>query len=185
MMSIRRLTNHREKLMKKTLLSMAAIILTLACSGMAYANDGEGDHKGPPPPGAPPFMEEALSQLPEKDAEKFRDTMRQAHEKNRAIHEQMRQLHEELHRIMTAEKFDKSAFIAKNNELKQMQDMMFSNMTEAFAAALSGLSQGERKTLADAMRTAMPHGPHDGPPPPHGPEKPDSDAPAPARGSDQ
>jgi len=135
----------------KHLLSTTALVLTLAFSGMAYAHDGHDGHDGPPPP-----FEAGLSKLPQKDADAFRATMKASHEKDKALFEQMHKLHDELHDIMTAETFDKGAFIAKSKELNVLHDKMHAHMTEAFATALSQLSQDERKTMADAMK----HGHH-------------------------
>ena len=139
----------------RKLLSTTALVFTLAISGVAYANDdwhGKGDHKGPPP-----YIEEALSKLPEEDAAQFRNTMKQSQEKGKTIFEQMHKLHEDLHGILTAEKFDKAAYIAKNKELTKLHDKMHANMTEAFATAAAQLSQDDRKILADAMKNKWHH----------------------------
>lgn len=153
----------------KYLLSTTALALTLAFSGMAYAEPGPG-HDGPPPP---PF-EEALKKLPDKDAAAFRDTMKASHEKDKATFEQMHKLHGELKAIITADTFDKNAFIAKNKQLDALHDKLHVNMTEALANAISKLPPDERKTFAEAMHHE--HGPHHHdkgddhtpPPPPEG-----------------
>jgi len=143
----------------KKLLSTTALALTLAFSGIAYAHD---HHDGPPA-----FMEEALSKLPDKDADQFRATMKQSHEKDKALFEQMHKLHDEQRAILTADNFDKSAYIVKSKELQKLHDKMHANMTQAFATAVSQLPQDERQTLADAMH----HGHHH-----HGDDNAPSDA---------
>ena len=60
-----------------------------------------------------------------------------------------------LHDLITADKFDKDAFIAKSGELVKLHEKMESSMTEAFATALSKLPADERKTLADAMHEVL------------------------------
>ena len=134
------------------LLSTSALIVTLAFANAAYARDAKG------PDAEPSFIEEALSQLPEKDASLFRDTMKKSHEKDKALHDQMHKLHDELHEIAIADEFDKEAFIEKSNELAKLQAKMHASMTEAFANALEKLPADERKTVADAVHDHDRHG---------------------------
>ena len=142
------------------LLSTTALAVTLALCGVAYADM-------PPPP--PPPFEEALSKLPDKDAAAFRDTMKQSHEKDKALFDQMHKLHEDLRAIIVAPTFDKDAFIAKNKELDELHHKMHAHMTAALATALSALTPDERKTFAESMHHhggKHHHGPAGDAPPP-------------------
>lgn len=133
----------------KKLLTTTALVFTMAMAGMAYADKGSehgGWHDGPPP-----FMEEAINKLPAAKAEAFKATMKKSHEKNEKLSAQSKKLHEEMRAIVTAEKFDKAAFLAKSGELQKVHDQMHVSMTESLAEALSSLSQDERKTLSDNM----------------------------------
>ncbi len=128
------------------LLSTTALVLSLTFSGMAHAApDGDKPH------GAR-FMEEAISKLPPQKAEAFRNTLKQAHEKGKESREQSKKLHEELRAIMTAEKFDKSAYLAKTEELRVLREKKYKAKSAALATALSALTQEERTTIADNMR---------------------------------
>jgi len=136
----------------KKLLSTTALILTLAFSGMAYADhdwNGKGEHDG-----RPSFADV----LPKDKAEQFHATMQQAHEKNLVLIDKMHQLREERRSILTAPKFDKEAFLAKSAELAKfretLHDQIRTNMKEAFATAVSTLSQEERQALAASMEKA-------------------------------
>ena len=109
------ITTIRRRLMKK-LLSTAVMIISLSVSGMAYADDHwdkKGEHGK--------FLEEALAKLPEKDAAAFRETIKSAHEQEKASYEQTKKLHEELHAIVIAEKFDKAAYLAKSEEIQTLR----------------------------------------------------------------
>jgi len=134
----------------KNLLSTTALLVVLSFSGAAIAH-ADGQVKD----GVPSYMDEAITKLPEKDATQFRDTMKQAHEKNMAISSQVHALHDDIDGIMVAKTFDKEAFLAKSEKLREVYQEMRTNTDEAFASAAAQLSQKERKTLATAM--AYPH----------------------------
>jgi uncharacterized membrane protein len=129
----------------RNILSTTALILAMTSAANAYAHDdskGKGNHA---------FMEETLSKLPEQDATQFRNTMKQAYEKDQAQRDQAHKLHEEISGILTADKFDKSAYVAKSKQLEKLHDKMHADMTEAFATAVAQLPQDERATLAAGM----------------------------------
>ena len=131
----------------KRLLSTTALILSLSLSGMAYAYngaDGKEGHHG--------FMQGALSKLPQDKAEAFRNTLKQAREKNTATHEQMKKLHDQLYTIMAAPTFDKKAYLAKNAEIQGLKEKMQKTRSAAFAMALGNLTQEERTSVADSFR---------------------------------
>lgn len=129
----------------KRLLSTTALVLSLSLSGMAYANDApDGGRHG--------FMQGALSKLPQDKADAFRNTLKQAREKNTETHDQMKKLHDQLYTIMTAPTFDKKAYIAKNGEIQALQEKMQKSRNAAFANALSSLTQEERTSVADSLK---------------------------------
>jgi uncharacterized membrane protein len=140
----------------KNLFSTTAFLLVLSFSSAALANaDGQGKMGKD---GTPSYLEQTIANLPEQDAVQFRDTMKQAHEKNMAIADKVHELHDDLDEIMAADTFDKKAFLAKSDKLREVYEQMRANTDEAFASASAQLSQEERKTLAAAM--AYPHKKH-------------------------
>ena len=131
----------------KKLLMTAALVSSITLSGLAYAVENApagSDHGG--------FFSESLSKLPEAKATAFKATMKQSREQNKDLFAQEKKIHEDLRTLMTAKTFDKDAFIAKDKELQQLRDQMSENRSKAFADALSGLTQDERTSLADAMK---------------------------------
>jgi len=136
----------------KNLLSTTAIILALSFSNVAFANTDGKDKKDNS------YVEQAIAKLPADDAAQFRDTMKEAHEKNMAIADQIHSLHDDMEDIMAAEPFDQDAFRAKSKQLRDVYETMRANTDEAFTTAVSQLSQDERKKLAAAM--AYPHKKH-------------------------
>jgi len=130
----------------KKLLTTTALVLSITVSGIAYANAGDKGGRG-----EPAFMTEALAKLPAAKAEAFRTSMKKSHEGKKEEFGDIKKLHEEMKNILTAEKFDKVAYIAKGKEIQDKQEKMHAARTEAFANAVATLSQSERKTLADAL----------------------------------
>lgn len=143
--------------MKKQLSAMA-LVMAMTLASTAYA-DNDFSGKASMEGGA---YKAALAKLPEKDAAQFRDTLKQAHEKNKAYGDQLDQLHKDLKTILTAPKFDKDAYIAKTTQLQQLHDKMHANTSAAFASAASQLSQDERKSLSEAFDERRSHWQHHG-----------------------
>lgn len=134
----------------KNFLRTSALILTLAVSGMAYANDGgKGGY------GGHHFMDEAVAKLPEAKATAFKQAMEKVRKDNGAQKEQIHKIRDELHALLIAPKFDKDAYLAKGNELQAIENKMHDARQQAFADAVSGLTQDERTTLATAMKSKM------------------------------
>lgn len=98
------------------------------------------------------YMDSALSKLPPEKAEAFRSTMIQVHEDNEDLQKQITQLHGDLHTILTAPTFDRDAFLAKREEIQKLHNQMEKDRTEAFASAVSELSQKERIILTRDLR---------------------------------
>jgi uncharacterized membrane protein len=136
----------------KNILSTTAILIALSLSGAAVAHTDQKDKENNA------YIEQAIAKLPADDAAQFRDTMKPAHEKNIAIYNKIHDLHDDMDDIMVAEPFDKDAFLAKSKQLREVYETMRKNTDDAFATALTQLSQDERKTLATAM--AYPHKKH-------------------------
>ena len=53
--------------------------------------------------------------------------------------------------IITADKFDKQAYIAKNTEIENLNTQMRANITQAAAAALAQYTAEERKAMAGSL----------------------------------
>jgi len=138
----------------KKLTSITALLFILSLSTAAFAQTDKDSKKDE----MQSYMEEALSKLPEADAQKFRDTMKEAHEKNMAIADRIHGLHDDLDDILSADSFDKSAFLATSKKLREVYHEMRENTDNAFADAAAKLTTQERKTLVAAM--AYPHAKH-------------------------
>ncbi len=133
----------------KRLLSTTVLVLTMTFSGAALANSDWYGKEGQDE--KPSYMNTALAKLPAKKAAEFRNTMKELHEDNKVFQAQLYKLHGDLHNILTAPTFDKEAFLEKRAEVQQVHDRMETNRTEAFAAAVSELSQNQRITLTRAL----------------------------------
>lgn len=139
-------------------LSSTVLVFAMAFSGAAFAHsewygkEGQDEKES--------YMENALSKLPAKDAAEFRKTMKESREENKDLQEQVYRLHGDLHAILTAPNFDKHAFLAKRAQLQKLHEEMEDSRTEAFAFAISGLSQDERVTLTRALDHGKNHHRH-------------------------
>jgi uncharacterized membrane protein len=142
----------------KKLLSTGVLALSITFSGAAqahmdwYGKEGQ-DEK-------PSYMENALSKLPPQKASDFRDTMKESDEENKNSQEQVYRLHNDLHAILTAPVFDRNAFLAKRADLQKLHEKMEENRADAFAAAVSDLSQAERVTLTRDLHHVNSHNRH-------------------------
>jgi uncharacterized membrane protein len=138
----------------KTFLSTTALVLLLATSTVAIADDttsgkSEGSHHA--------FMDNALSKLPEASATKFRETMHKSREKDDDLATKSHGLQDELKSLLTAKTFDKSAYLSKSKELSKLRSTMQDHRTKAFATAASHLSQEDRTVLAENMHQGYAH----------------------------
>lgn len=127
----------------KRLTLITAMLVVLHFPVPAFAHDEDSL--------PPTLMEKAISKLPHDKAEGFRDELQSAHEENENLYEQARQLHVQLHDILAADSFDRGAFNAKSQELRQLHDKIRTNLDEAFADAVSELSTSDRQTLLAAL----------------------------------
>jgi Spy/CpxP family protein refolding chaperone len=132
------------KSVKKIFVTTAAILL--ACSAMAHANE-----EVPGADGQRGFYDEALSVLPNAKSTQIRSLLKQERDKDAALFDLARQQHKELRDLMIAGPFDKEAYVVKSKEIQKTQERIHGKMAEAFAQALSGLTQEERMSLSDAL----------------------------------
>jgi len=127
----------------KKLLSVTTILCAISFPMAASANTAANVPSS--------YVEQAISRLPADKAEEFRDRMQQAHEDNQDLYNQAHQLREDLHTILTADNFDKDAFIAKSEELRQVHNKIGANLDGAFAEGVADLTPDDRMKLARAM----------------------------------
>ncbi len=131
----------------KKLLTTTALILALAgTQALAEGDKGEDSFKGPRR-----HMEEALSQLPEEKEKLAHETLRKAREDNKVTREQIKTLREESKAILTAQEFDRKAFLAKSDEIHALHNSMRKNMNNAVADLAEQFTVEERKILAEAV----------------------------------
>lgn len=133
----------------RALLSTTALIATLALSPAAYAEDSaqhlkQGFNQR--------RQQEVLNQLPPEKAKLFKETMGKTREGNQTIYEQIKQQQDALAALLTAEKFDKAAYLAKTAEIDKLYAQMRANTTQAFVSVASQFSVEERKVLAKMRR---------------------------------
>lgn len=126
-----------------------AFAIAIAAGGVTFAAD---DSVAKKEAFEPSYIKRVANKLPEDKAKEFAGAMRAAYDKNSETFEQTRALRKEISNLLTAEKFDKSAYIAKNNELSKLYEKMRTANTEAMANAASKLSQEERAMLADSLQ---------------------------------
>lgn len=130
----------------KKLLLLAPLSMFLA-SGIAHA---EGDMA--PMGKHPRKMEQALSKLPADKAAAFKAVMEKNKAANEATIEQIKKLEDKKFDILSAEKFDQAAYVATTGEIHKLRQTIMSSHCDAFANFAAGLSQAERKTLADSLK---------------------------------
>lgn len=140
----------------KKLLATTAMVLMLS-SIPALAEDGD---KAPPSEGGSHHMmekmekwkerqEAMLSKLPADKAalvKKMQDELRDARKENRG---QCKALRDEAKALLTAEKFDKSAYLAKLAEIQEKHAANYKARDEKIADLAAGMNAEERKVIAD------------------------------------
>jgi uncharacterized membrane protein len=135
------------------MLSTAILAGSLTLSGAALANDTAADA------GKAPHhrFEEAISKLPAAKQKLVHDAMEKSKAENKELWTKGRQLREEQKSILTAEKFDKGAYLAKSKEIEDLHDKMAQNRSEAFASIAGQLTPEERVSLAKMHRGGPRH----------------------------
>jgi uncharacterized membrane protein len=137
----------------KKLIATTAIAIVLGCFS-ANANDADNGADGP----HRHYMQDVIAKLPQDKADLFKDSMAKVHEQNKEQMGKIKTLYGDLRTILTAPKFDKSAYLKKAGEIAKLQEKMHKNRTEAFADVATKLNQDDRQTLAEGLEH---HGHHD------------------------
>ena len=88
--------------------------------------------------------------LPPEKAKLYNQAMQKAVDENKDLRDQIRKAHEETDEILTAEKFDKTAFLAKAAELDKLYAKMRDKTNAAFISVVETFTQEDRKILVKA-----------------------------------
>ena len=126
---------------KNNVLLGIVMTMSLALSQSAYADPAPAmfSHES--------HRDSVLAQLPPEKAKLYKDAISALHSKNAPIYDQIDKLHQDLTTIMTADTFDKAAYIAKNAEIEKAYAQTKGNTTEAIASVAAQFTLDERKTL--------------------------------------
>lgn len=95
-------------------------------------------------------MEKESAKLSPEKAKLYNDTMKKAIEESVDSRAQIRKIYEEADALLTAEKFDKKAFLAKASEIDELYNKSRAKLNEAFASAINDFTQQERTELLKA-----------------------------------
>ena len=95
-------------------------------------------------------LEKESSTLPPEKSKLYNETMKKAIEDSFDARKQIRKAYEEADALLTAEKFDKAAFLAKAAEIDDRYNKSRAKLNEAFASAINGFTQEERKEVLKA-----------------------------------
>lgn len=95
-------------------------------------------------------VEKESAQLSPEKAKLYNETMKKALEGSVETRAKIRKTYEEADAIITAEKFDKKAFLAKAVEIDEQYAASRLKLNEAFASAIDGFTQEDRKALLKA-----------------------------------
>ena len=98
-----------------------------------------------------------LAQLPADKAKAYNDAMQKANDSNKELRSQIHKAYEEADMILTAEKFDKKAFLAKAVEIDALYDKTRINMNSAFVGVAENFTQEERKILLKTRNERRKH----------------------------
>lgn len=127
------------------LLTAAALALAIAVGGFTVSS--ADDHKS----GFPKKFEEKISKLPKDKQELVKKSFEEGKAERKANWEKAKTLREEVKTILTAEKFDKDAFLAKSKEIAALKAESQTKGAERFADLASKMNVEERKILAEIM----------------------------------
>lgn len=140
----------------KKLLATTAMVLMLSSvpalaedGGKASMAEGNGHHMMEKMEQWKERQEEMLSKLPADKAalvKKTQDELRDARKENRG---QCKALREEAKALLTAETFDKSAYLAKMAEIQAKHAANYKARDEKIAELAAGMNAEERKVVAD------------------------------------
>lgn len=131
--------------MKKMLLTAAAVLAL--SSGAAMAEWKNCPHHSD----SEARIEEALSGLPEDKATLIKTTLSELREEGKSMWSSKKEKRQAMQNLLTAETFDKDAYMAKAKEIQESRASMFLSHQERIAELASQLNAEERAALAKAM----------------------------------
>lgn len=137
----------------KKILATTAILSTLMLGSVAIAGDHEQckyKHKGE-------HVKEMLADLPAEKAELIKSFMQEMKEGRKEKWAAMKANRDEMRNLLTAEDFDKGAFISKALEIDALHSKAKLKMSEKVADLAGKLSLEEREVLAKVIERKMKH----------------------------
>jgi len=134
----------------KKLLATSLMVLTLGAN-TAFAEAPEGKGTGGGWEARKAEMEATLAKLPKEKADLVRASMEKQREAGKDRREKVRTLFKEAQDIMTADKFDKQAYLAKMKEINDLQTASHQARAESIADVASQLNADERRIMADTF----------------------------------
>lgn len=141
--------NIRENSMKiKTAIAAAAFLAAVVPAHNVYAQSKNFKKEI--------IQQESVQLSPEK-AKIYNDAMQAADDGNQDLRMQIHKAHDEADAILTAEKFDKKAFLAKAAELDGLYAKMRERNNEAYVSVMEKLTQDDRKILLKAHNDRRHH----------------------------
>lgn len=122
---------------------LALLLVTIAFfSGFAHATEATTSHQKPTVTASKP-------RLPDEKYKIYKDAMNKAREESKPTSDQIKTKKKELSALLSAEKFDKSAYLAKHTEIQNLIDKVSFAKASALATAAEKLSVDDRKILAE------------------------------------
>lgn len=94
---------------------------------------------------------DASPRLSEEHYKIVKDAMNKVREDNKHLNDQIKAKKKELAAIMSADKFDKAAYLAKHNEIQNLIEKASYNRASAMADAAEKLPASDRKILAERI----------------------------------
>ena len=131
----------------------AALVSILMLAGTAKAETVPSKSPALPAASAEP-QKPVKSDKPRLSDEKYKilkAAMSKAREDNKQVNEQIKTKHKELAAIMGAERFNKSAFLAKHAEMQDLITKASRSRTEALATVAEQFNAQDRKILAERL----------------------------------
>jgi len=124
-------------------LLLATILASTMLSPLTYAQQSAAAAPKP----AATAQQPLAAVLPADELALFKKAAGQIRRNNAPLRAQVRKLRQELSAIVTADKFDKNAFIAKTGEIQKISAQMYNNWVSGTAAFLAKLTPAERQAL--------------------------------------
>lgn len=130
----------------KKLVATTALILSLATSSVVMAGHHEGRYEA-----YKAKMETALKSLPAEKSALVRNTFEDIRTTRKNNWEAKKANHEALRAMLSAQTFDKQAYLAKANDITRQSSADKLAMHEKIANLAAQLSPSEREVLVDIM----------------------------------